>query len=119
MMASDTFWLAVLGALVLYLFCSVNRRTRRADRILSQSGPGSAFEVSKIATQVQHVRQDHLAAFPHQACPPSGRRHLVASARRTVTDLAYFRDAQHEDELATSDSLQNHGRVTSSLEQLR
>ncbi|MCX6922662.1 MAG: hypothetical protein NT154_05520, partial [Verrucomicrobia bacterium] len=61
--------------------------------------PGTAFDVSAIAPQIQRLRQDHLAAVHSHQHSSSYKAKLVAAARRVVTALSYFHHSGPEDEL--------------------
>ena len=107
MLDSFTFWLIVLAVLIAYLCVSVGLRLRAEGarrRAIEEQFAGNAFNASLIAPQIKQLRQDYLAAVR------SGPRHsfyrtgLMATARRKVTGLSYFRRATPEHETQKHDA---------------
>lgn len=95
-------WLCGLTVLAAYLCVSVALRwhaEEAARRERERQAPGSAFDVSVIAPQIQRLRQNYCAAAHTRSQNPSYKAKLVAAARQLVTALAYFRRATPEDEL--------------------
>ena len=111
MLASFTFWLVVLAALIAYLCVSVwlrHRAVQRAEearlRAVHRQFPARAFDTSAIAPQVRRVRQDYAASAHQRSRPAHYRAELFAAARRLVTSLSYFRRTRHEHELHKHDA---------------
>ncbi|HWW02649.1 MAG TPA: hypothetical protein VNZ64_23320 [Candidatus Acidoferrum sp.] len=106
MLYTLTLWLGLVAVLIAYLCVSVGRRwvAQEAKRRAEESQPpGTGFDASTIAPQIQRVRQDYLAGAqtrPHQTFYRAG---LLALARRMVAGLPYFRHAHHDQEV------QSHG----------
>ena len=107
MLDSFTFWLTILAVLIAYLCVSVwfRRRARDARRRAREAQfTGTAFEVSVIAPQIKQLRQDHLTAARSRSHHSSYRTGLIATARRMVTGLSYFRRATPEHETQKPDA---------------
>ena len=111
MLASFTFWLVVLAVLIAYLCVSVwlrHRAVERAEearsRALERQFPGRAFDASVIAPQIRRVRHDHEALAHERLRPALYRAGLLATVRRIVTNLSYFRRTRHEHELHKHDA---------------
>lgn len=107
MFQSYTFWLIVLAALVAYLCVSVGKRLRAEEarrRERERQFPGTAFDVSAIAPQINRLRQDHLAAVHSHPRHARYRTAMVAAVRRLVTSLAYFRHDSSEHETQGHDA---------------
>jgi len=99
MLHSFAFWLSVVAVLIAYLSFSVMRRWLKEEairRAAEVKPPGTAFDASQIAPQIQCVRQTHLAIV--QSRPQSTAYHagLIAIARRMVASLPYFRHVHDE-----------------------
>jgi hypothetical protein len=102
MSESFTFWLIVLAVLIAYLCVSVGLRLRAEAarrRARESQSPGTAFDASAIAPQMQRLRQDYVAAAHSRQPHSSYRAKLVAKARQIVKGLAYFRHTKSEEEL--------------------
>lgn len=107
MFESFTFWLCVLVGLVAYLCVSVELRWRAEEarrRSHEKVLPGTSFDVSTIAPQIQRLRRDPVAALHSQPHPASQRIGLIAAAQQMVTGLSYFRHARSEHELEKHDA---------------
>ena len=101
MFFSFTFWLSVVAVLIAYLCFSVGRRwvAEEARRRSAETRvPGTAFDASAIAPQLERVRQDHLAVMRSRPHASSYRMGLIALARRMVTRLPYFQHVSHDHE---------------------
>ena len=106
MFDSFTIGLGVLGLLIAYLGISLTVRAwlrlrleEAQCRARERQFPGTAFDVSAIAPQIQKLRQDYLAGV---ASPPEHsfyRMRLLAVARRIVTSLSYFRRGKPDPEM--------------------
>ena len=94
--------LIALALLSVYLCVSVGLRLRSEaarQRTGETQPPGTAFDVSAIAPQIQKLREDHLAAMRSRPHRSHYRAKLVAAARQVVTALAYFHRSGSEDEM--------------------
>jgi len=106
MIVSFTFWVVVLGVLIVYLCASVwlrHRAEERAEesrlRALARELPARGFDTSAIAPQIRRVRQDY-AVLAHQRLRPTHcRAAFSAAARRLITSFSYFRRPRQEHEL--------------------
>lgn len=97
MLESWAFWLTVLAALVGFLGASVAFRLHAEElrrRARENDVPGTAFDVSRIAPQIDRLRQDYTAALPSHRPHSAYRVGLIAAARQAVASLAYFRQAR-------------------------
>ena len=102
MTGSPTIWLGILVALSAYLSVSIGRRVHAEEarqRARERQSPGTAFDVSAIAPQIQRLRQDYLAASRPRQHFDLYRASLIAAARRVVTELPYFRDAKPDEDM--------------------
>ena len=75
-------------------------RQRRAE---TKEPPGTAFDTSVIAPQLERVRRDYLAAAHPRSSHAFYRTALVAAARRMVASLSYFHRDKAEHEIAKHD----------------
>ena len=125
MLTSFTSWLVVLAVLTAYLCPSVwlcyravvreeeaklraDEARLRADearlRVIEREYPARAFDISTIAPQIRHVRQDYAASSQRRWHPVHCRAELISAVRRLVTSRAYFRHASHDHELHKHDA---------------
>ena len=91
--------LVVVALLACYLFL------KHRERVLNWSEPedpanwtGTAIDATKLMPSLERVRQDYLAARHAPSHTVWYRRGLRALVRRTVGQLAYFRDRKPEDD---------------------
>lgn len=97
-MYSFVFWVIVLAILVAYLGTSIFQRERTKEiqrRERERQRPGNAFDVSAIAPQIEHVRGNHLSAIRPPRHDGAYRTGLIATARRMVSQLSFFRNETH------------------------
>ncbi|HXR06783.1 MAG TPA: hypothetical protein VN765_05605 [Candidatus Acidoferrum sp.] len=107
MFQSYTFRLIALAALIAYLCMSVGQRLRAEEarrRERERQVPGTAFDASAIASQIGRLRQDHLAAVHSHPQHARCRTAMIATVRRLVTNLAYFRHERSEHETQGHDA---------------
>src|ERR1035437_3436288 len=107
MTGSPTIWLGILAALSAYLGVSIGRRMRAEAarrRARERQLPGTAFDVSAIAPQIQRLRMDYIATSRRRQQFSLYRASLIAEARRVVTELPYFRDAKPDEEMQKHDA---------------
>jgi hypothetical protein len=89
MEVSDIIWLSIAAVLTAYLLF---RRWQRERKCLAEShGTGHGIDVTGITDRVQRVRADFASGLQSQRRDTSHCRGLLASARRAVGLLAYFR----------------------------
>jgi len=100
--------LSALLLLTAYLSISIGWRRRKlrrqqlADRLPDQPGDGQfrrhwqsqVFDASSIAPQVQQIRRDPVSAIRHRPWHAGYHQLLLASARETILNLAYFQLAK-------------------------
>ncbi|GEM_PF-6668813 len=102
MFTSSTFPVVVLVLLVSYLFLSLWIRGRTATRAeqarlqaIEREYPPRAFDTSSIAPQIKRVQQDYAVPASRRLRLSNFHAEFLASARRFVTGLAYFRRPPH------------------------
>jgi len=111
MPTSYTIRLSILAVLVTFLCVKLwlgHRSAQRAEaarlRAIEEHFPGKGFDTSGIAPQIKRVREDYAASARQRWRLAHYRAGLVATARRIVASLAYFRRSDHEDELHRHDA---------------
>jgi hypothetical protein len=89
MSGSNIILLSMAALLAAYLSLRHWRKVRR--RPAERHWPGHGIDVAGITDRVQGVRSDFAAELQSRTHETCYRRGLLASARRTVRELAYFR----------------------------
>ncbi len=96
--------LAVVALLAFFLLFRFSQRLN-ANLVPERQWTGHGFDTSRVTPQLQRLRADYVMSV-HRARPSSPGYHgeLLATARRTVSHLGFFRARQVSD-----DALQQAG----------
>jgi len=86
----ETILLSVAGLFAGYLYWQHRRRLRQR-RMAERQWTGRAFDASAVAPRIQQLRQDYVAGLHSCSQDWAYRRALIASARRALAWLAFFR----------------------------
>jgi hypothetical protein len=86
---------AVAAMLVFYLSIKTERAFRRADK---DAPRGKGFDIDPLSPRLRSLRADYVKEVHLRTHCTSRRRELIASARRFVAQLPYFRDATEAQE---------------------
>lgn len=88
--------LIVFGSAMLVIAAALGHRRERKREAAEVKRIGSAFEVDLVATRLQQVRRDYIAAVHFPLHRSSCRAQLVRTARRAFARLGYF-ESRKED----------------------
>ena len=89
----ETILLSVAGLFAGYLHWQHRRRIRQ--RLTAErQWTGRALDASRVAPRIQQLREDYLAGLHSCSRDWAYRRALIASARRALAWLAFFRPRQ-------------------------
>jgi hypothetical protein len=87
--------LSVAGLLVLGLCARLRWLARRP--LDERHMTGTAFDASSVRPKIQRLRGDYLASLKGRQQDDDRRRGLIASARRALGCLSYFRHVRSTD----------------------
>ena len=106
MRVSDIIMLSSAAVLTVYLCIRLWRRARTP--LPEKHWTGHGIDVTPVSERVQQARSDfasELRSRPHDACQ---RRGLLASARRAVGLLSYFRRRETQNSGRTEHDTETH-----------
>jgi len=89
MRVSDILMFSVAAALIVYLLFRLWQRGRQ--RLPESHWTGHGIDVRGITNRVQRVRSGFASELPSRSPGACHRRGWLASAKRAVVQLAYFR----------------------------
>ena len=82
--------LSVLGLFVGWLYWQ-HYRTVRRRRTAERQWAGPALDVTSLGSRIEQLRENYVAEVHSRSCDWMYREGLVASARRALARLAFFR----------------------------
>lgn len=109
--AIATVFLVIACMALLALLTSLVVLLRRQPKIAPEPEPkwiGHGIDVSRIADRVHGVRSSFLSLLTSRPHEDLHRRQLLASTRKAVGQLAYFRNRADADPAASTHTAETH-----------